>query len=48
MAPLVVTLAQEQAIEAKVCNSSAQRDARPSFDLFAIKPDYDLDIMRSG
>lgn len=49
MAPLVLALAEEQAIESKVCVTAQHREMLDQvLELFAIKPDYDLDIMRSG
>ncbi|MGL4603700.1 MAG: non-hydrolyzing UDP-N-acetylglucosamine 2-epimerase [Iodobacter sp.] len=49
MAPLVHALAAEQAIEARVCVTAQQRKMLDQvLSLFAIVPDYDLNIMQSG
>lgn len=49
MAPLVLALAQEPTIESKVCVTAQHREMLDQvLDLFKIKPDYDLNIMKSG
>lgn len=49
MAPLVLALAEEGVIESKVCVTAQHREMLDQvLELFEIKPDYDLDIMRSG
>ena len=49
MAPLVKALAQSEGIESKVCVTAQHREMLDTvLDLFAIKPDYDLNLMRHG
>lgn len=49
MAPLVHALSQEQNIESKVCVTAQHREMLDQvLELFEIKPDYDLDIMKPG
>ncbi|MDE3270646.1 non-hydrolyzing UDP-N-acetylglucosamine 2-epimerase [Pseudoalteromonas sp. G4] len=49
MAPLVHALAEADGIEAKVCVTAQHREMLDQvLALFAIKPDYDLDIMKPG
>lgn len=47
MAPLVRKLAQDKNIESRVCVTAQHRQMLDQvLDLFEIKPDYDLDLMR--
>ncbi|MFZ4834887.1 non-hydrolyzing UDP-N-acetylglucosamine 2-epimerase [Rouxiella sp. Mn2063] len=49
MAPLVHALAQDEAFESKVCVTAQHREMLDQVvQLFAIKPDYDLNIMQAG
>jgi len=49
MAPLVQTLAKDNRFEAKVCVTGQHREMLDQvLDLFEIKPDYDLNIMKAG
>ena len=49
MAPLVKALANADSIEAKVCVTAQHREMLDQvLDLFDIKPDYDLNIMKPG
>ncbi|MBN9473045.1 MAG: UDP-N-acetylglucosamine 2-epimerase (non-hydrolyzing) [Burkholderiales bacterium] len=49
MAPLVQALATDKRFEAKVCVTGQHREMLDQvLDLFAIKPDYDLNIMKAG
>jgi UDP-N-acetylglucosamine 2-epimerase (non-hydrolysing) len=49
MAPLVVALKQADGLECRVCVTAQHRQMLDSvLELFEIKPDYDLDIMRDG
>ncbi|SAI67143.1 UDP-N-acetylglucosamine 2-epimerase [Bordetella ansorpii] len=49
MAPVVHALAQDTGIEAKVCVTAQHREMLDQvLDLFEIKPDYDLNIMKPG
>ena len=49
MAPLVHALAQDEAFESKVCVTAQHREMLDQvLQLFAIKPDYDLNIMQHG
>lgn len=49
MAPLVHALAKEPAIESRVCVTAQHREMLDQvLNLFEIKPDYDLNIMRPG
>jgi len=49
MAPVVKALADDEGIDAKVCVTAQHRQMLDQvLDLFDIKPDYDLDLMRDG
>ncbi|WP_299452783.1 UDP-N-acetylglucosamine 2-epimerase (non-hydrolyzing) [uncultured Pigmentiphaga sp.] len=49
MAPLVQALAKDKRFESKVCVTGQHREMLDQvLDLFAIKPDYDLNIMKAG
>jgi UDP-N-acetylglucosamine 2-epimerase (non-hydrolysing) len=49
MAPVVRRLAHDAHIESKVCVTAQHRHMLDQvLDLFAIKPDYDLDVMKPG
>ncbi len=49
MAPVVKALAQHASISSKVCVTAQHREMLDQvLDLFKIKPDYDLDIMKQG
>lgn len=49
MAPVVLGLARTEGIESKVCVTAQHREMLDQvLDLFAIKPDYDLDLMAPG
>ncbi|WP_417697479.1 non-hydrolyzing UDP-N-acetylglucosamine 2-epimerase [Psychromonas sp.] len=49
MAPLVHKLAAEPTIESKVCVTAQHREMLDQvLQLFSIKPDYDLNIMKAG
>jgi UDP-N-acetylglucosamine 2-epimerase (non-hydrolysing) len=49
MAPLVLALASDPRFNAKVCITGQHREMlRQVLDLFAIAPDFDLDIMQPG
>jgi UDP-N-acetylglucosamine 2-epimerase (non-hydrolysing) len=49
MAPVVKALAACPGIEAKVCVTAQHRQMLDRvLDLFAIKPDFDLDLMKPG
>ncbi|MGX8943272.1 non-hydrolyzing UDP-N-acetylglucosamine 2-epimerase [Symbiopectobacterium sp. Eva_TO] len=49
MAPLVYALAQDEAFESKICVTAQHRDMLDQvLRLFAITPDYDLNIMQPG
>jgi len=49
MAPLVQALAKDNRFDAKVCVTGQHREMLDQvLDLFAIKPDYDLNIMKAG
>jgi len=49
MAPLVKALADRDGIEARVCVTAQHRQMLDQvLELFAIRPDYDLDIMKPG
>ena len=49
MAPIVRLLAQTEGIEARVCVTAQHRQMLDQvLELFQIKPDYDLDLMRDG
>ena len=48
MAPLVHALANDTRFEAKVCVTAQHRQMLDQvLDLFEIKPDYDLDLMKA-
>ena len=49
MAPVVLMLQQEESIESLVCVTAQHREMLDQvLDLFEIKPDYDLNIMKPG
>lgn len=49
MAPVVRALNEDQAFDAKVCVSAQHRQMLDQvLDIFAIKPDFDLNLMRPG
>ena len=49
MAPVIKRLAQTPGIESRVCNTAQHRQMIDQvLDLFEIKPEYDLDLMRDG
>lgn len=49
MAPLALKLAATEGIEAKVCVTAQHREMLDQvLDLFALKPDFDLNIMKPG
>ena len=49
MAPLIKALERESGIEAKVCVTAQHREMLDQvLQLFEIKPDFDLDIMKAG
>lgn len=49
MAPVVQALASQPGIDARVCVTAQHREMLDQvLDLFAISPDYDLDLMRPG
>jgi UDP-N-acetylglucosamine 2-epimerase (non-hydrolysing) len=49
MAPLVHMLAEDERFDAKVCVTAQHREMLDQvLDLFEIKPDFDLDLMKSG
>lgn len=49
MAPLVKALAADSFFDAKVCVTAQHREMLDQvLDLFEIKPDYDLDLMKAG
>lgn len=49
MAPIVRLLAKTKGIESRVCVTAQHRHMLDqALDLFQIKPDYDLDLMREG
>ena len=49
MAPLVLALAADERFDAKVCVTGQHREMLDQvLDLFAIKPDFDLSIMKPG
>ena len=49
MAPLALKLAADDRFDAKVCVTAQHREMLDQvLDLFALKPDYDLNIMRPG
>ncbi|MFQ6576121.1 non-hydrolyzing UDP-N-acetylglucosamine 2-epimerase [Pseudomonas sp. UM16] len=49
MAPLVLALAADERFEAKVCVTGQHREMLDQvLDLFAIEPDFDLNIMKPG
>ncbi len=49
MAPLVLALEENSLIESRVCVTGQHREMLDQvLDLFQIKPDYDLNVMKSG
>jgi len=49
MAPVIKTLASDPAFEAKVCVTAQHRQMLDQvLDLFAIRPDFDLNVMKPG
>jgi UDP-N-acetylglucosamine 2-epimerase (non-hydrolysing) len=49
MAPVVKALMAQESLKTSVCISSQHRELlQPALELFDLKPDYDLDIMRPG
>lgn len=49
MAPLVLNLARDHRFESRVCTTGQHRQMLDQvLDLFEIKPDYDLNIMKPG
>jgi len=49
MAPLVHALAGDSRFESKVCVTAQHREMLDQvLELFEIKPDYDLDLMKAG
>ncbi len=49
MAPIIKLLQQTAGIESRVCNTAQHRQMIDQvLDLFEIKPEYDLDLMREG
>lgn len=49
MAPVVMELKRSSSIETRTCVTAQHRQMLDQvLDLFSIKPDYDLDLMRSG
>ncbi|ENM3828784.1 non-hydrolyzing UDP-N-acetylglucosamine 2-epimerase [Vibrio cholerae] len=49
MAPLVHALAQDERFEARVCVTAQHREMLDQvLELFKIKPDYDLNLMKAG
>ena len=49
MAPLVKAFEKESSIETKVCETAQHREMLDQvLDMFDIKPDFDLNIMKSG
>src|SRR5690554_7952829 len=49
MAPLAIQLAEDDRFDAKVCVTGQHREMLDQvLDLFEIKPDYDLNIMKPG
>lgn len=49
MAPLAIRLAADSRFDAKVCVTAQHREMLDQvLDLFSLKPDYDLNIMRPG
>lgn len=49
MGPVVCALAKAEGIEAKVCVTAQHRQMLDQvLDLFKIKPDFDLDLMKPG
>src|SRR5262249_19026087 len=49
MAPLIKRLRAEKAFEVAVCSTGQQREMiHQVFRLFAIAPDFDLDLMQPG
>lgn len=49
MAPLVMALAEEPGIDARICVTAQHREMLDQvLELFRLKPDYDLNVMRPG
>ena len=49
MAPLVHALANDERFEAKCCVTAQHREMLDQvLELFEIKPDYDLNLMKAG
>jgi UDP-N-acetylglucosamine 2-epimerase (non-hydrolysing) len=49
MAPIVLALAKEDGIDSKLCVTAQHRQMLDQvLDMFDLKPDYDLDLMRPG
>jgi len=49
MAPLVMALADEPGIDARICVTAQHREMLDQvLELFRLKPDYDLNVMRPG
>ncbi len=49
MAPVAIELANDEAFDAKICVTAQHREMLDQvLNLFEIKPDFDLDIMRPG
>lgn len=49
MAPLALQLANDERFEAKVCVTAQHREMLDQvLNLFELKPDYDLNIMKPG
>jgi UDP-N-acetylglucosamine 2-epimerase (non-hydrolysing) len=49
MAPIVRRLGAAYGVESKVCVTAQHRQMLDQvLDLFSIRPDYDLDLMRDG
>jgi len=49
MAPLAIQLAEDERFDAKVCVTGQHREMLDQvLDLFGLKPDYDLNIMKPG
>lgn len=49
MAPIVVKLSNDHSIEHRTCVTSQHREMLDQvLEIFAIKPDYDLDLMKQG
>ena len=49
MAPLLRLLAQTSGIESRICVTAQHREMLDAvLELFALRPDYDLNLMRHG